>query len=535
MPDLKFGPLNISLATQTLQLIIKATLSAPNKVKFYIENKTFFCKMGDIEVNLSNILKKANFSHIYFSSEDSKQYAKQIPYFEATQSISNLFGFFWGSKKIEALTSAEKHAISAYTGNSYYHQINSLLRNDFHLFGSSENDNNYALKNVMLIIGMLASGLNKIETTIGNTPPSYRRESHLKQDEIALRQSLIKKGGITNEHAFLSTSSSKQYSSCTLTLKHLYGKSISEFSQFPWECEYLLIPGCIQWTKCTMKNGKTHFEGVVVNPLVEGLDDPTKEEVATFKKLKTWIEKEGVATTFITEFTQKQILVDNYNPSPLPKAEEIPPSSHIKVPNLTMVETGVITPDKPWVDAVFPSLPNINTKLTMKLLLAAALGILSYKLYIVGMLPSLPVVLIAGAFLSTIYIAAFCLKKLFGKTEEVKYQNKMNAQTDKYLDLVSKFKAKFVPQNQPYLSEIQDQDQFFITILENIYDNAPDLKFDKHGKSIPENQPWLEKDKTVVMQWGCEQLETLIALKYNHKLRLKKEKELQATASKKFS
>ncbi len=509
MKDLTYGPLNKSLATQLLELVIKAAIYARNKTVFSIENGNMIATLGNIKVDISTLLNKANLTHIKLSEKDSKQLS--------TYTV-----------KDKLLTFKEIQAIQDYIG-PLYHQVNSFLRNDLSLLIY---ETNHQLRISFLRVAMLASALNKIDPVLteGKLEPSYRGEKYITNAELKLRQSLIQNGGgLTKEHAFLSTSSDMHTSNffkekSFVTFDNLYGKPLGKRSS---EYEHLLLPGCIKWTECTLKGGIPHFKATVVNPLIEGLDDPTKEEVALFKMVKAWAEAQGIISKqteerkddeLFTEYTLKTVLAENYEPNPPPKEEDVPISSHTKksVPfHISNIPKHISN-----IPKIHPS--KINNLI---LLLAGVLGTLSYGTYATGLLPSLTAILIGATILSAIVLGGYCLKKLFAEPAEVKYKKIIKDQTKKYEELLKAFKSKHK----------LEQDQMFIAILDNFYENAPELKFDKTGKDIPENTYLKEKDKSFFMKWASKQITTVIKLKDNPTQRLDAEENIQKLAEKTFA
>ncbi len=328
MFNLAYGPLNKSIFTQELELVTKLILNKPDAVKLKIKENIdqkshVHATIGNVELNLSNLFKKANFSHIEFNKTDSNLYLKQINQHFNNYEIQHYFA----PHEIHnnKLTTAEIMAIQGYTGSDYYN-INNLLydkASQFSYLGQS------GLKNVVLETMMLASGLNKIHPITEVDLPSYRGEK-TPYHEILERIDVIDNGGgIIPTKAFNSTSLdpdvAKAFSvSSIIHFDGLYGKNVVDFSHFVGEQELLLPPSQIYWESYEIVNDTYIFHAKVVEPFVEGKDDPTANDLTTFNKLLDYAKNSGINADFITpslltHLSETQPNIVHHNKQPLDK------------------------------------------------------------------------------------------------------------------------------------------------------------------------------------------------------------------------
>lgn len=302
-----YGPLNKSLFTQELELVAKCLLNSSN-VKLSIQHNTpnkgeLHANFGGLDINLSKLLKKANFSHISFNDADSKQYCSTL-----SSSHKNDANAPYSDQL--SLTKAEKLAITGYSGCDY-EAINCLLYNNMSTVPYSYT----GLKHTFLETMMLASGLNKIVPNVDLHQATYRGE-HASYTEISNRIDLINNQGqsnITETKAFLSTSldfgiaySFKDKS--MIVFDAPYGKSIASLSYFPSESEFLLLPSKILWESYEKIDNTYIFHAKIVEPLVPGEDAPNQQEIDTFNKLLDWAKNNNISTDFITPYLTNNVL-----------------------------------------------------------------------------------------------------------------------------------------------------------------------------------------------------------------------------------
>ncbi len=482
MKDLTYGPLNMSLATQLLVLIIKLTIGAHQEVVYTIAKNqqgvdTLYCKIDDINIDLSALLKKANLTHITLSITDSEKYTALFPVVKKTY---------------PKLTAAESYALWKYTTPKHF-VINSLLRNDLSKI-KSFNDST-TLKRDFILVMMLASGINKIEPTVGKKIASFRGEKYITDAEIDLRKSLIQKGGgMTKEHAFLSTSkeraTAKKYAKKSfITFDNLYGKSIqSKHYQF------LLAPTCIKWTHCVIKNKIPHFRGMVVNPLFEGIDAPTQTEVDTFNRVLTFATAKALNMDFITDHTKMILAKEKLEAPIMPNMAELPICSH---------NDHISQHDK----LKLPS-PDFTVMLYFAFFSSIFLFLSGWNFA-------------ALSILAAFGIGAYLLDKFFAADEKLIYEQDLNKTSIALDELIKTFKSQFSAQ----------PDQDFINKLQSVSNKATTSEFSLNGAL----KSYLgDTDKLCVMRWECEKLKQVIALKDNPAERILEENNIIAIAENTF-
>lgn len=330
------GPLNKSLYTQQFELFTKCLLACPNAVSFsygiQAEKKQLYGSIIDnhhelINLNISTLLTKTDFTDVSLSESDSQAYFKNYSKHLDIYSSDNDRAYQYNSEgKCPNFMQAEYSAIKDYTGSAYY-AINNLMY---------KNGTNYLEENGKIIeknelasdlikIMFISSGLNKIMPDTEQTEnTSFRGEHHTSEAEIQLRIDSTKSPDtFITTPAYTSTSSDKDVAknfSGNVLIKYegLPGKSVECISHFPHEKEYLLQPSKIQWLEHTEKDKnkfgeevKVHeFKAKVVRPLIEGEYDPDFKQIETFKKLVDWAKEHNIDTGFITEYNKNIYLYD---------------------------------------------------------------------------------------------------------------------------------------------------------------------------------------------------------------------------------
>ncbi len=329
-----YGPINKSIFTQELELFGKCLLANPKDIYFGYKTsavnqdpikKQLYAYVGEdkIEVNISKLLEKADFTHINLSSSDSQAYLNLNLNF-------NHYNYNSGHHSEPQFSQAEKKAIQYYTGSGYL-SINNLM----YTKGEKYEINNIKHSDIakdLLDTMFLSSALNKImPTQSSNMLHSYRGEHSTSQAEIQERIKQAKaiansddSDAFTKTPAYMSTSSSKHVaddfassfsqSKVLIEFDGLYGKSIEGISLVSGEKEYLLPPGKIQWTGYQKKEtefGSCHeFKAKVVNPLILDENNANVKDILEFKNLYEWYENHSQESdlSFITEHNQQQYL-----------------------------------------------------------------------------------------------------------------------------------------------------------------------------------------------------------------------------------
>lgn len=313
-----YGPLVKSVFTQELELFAKCLLAQPDKIQLDYKNhgqkNTLHGIVGNLEINLSGLFKKADFSHIQLDQIDSEYYTNIMVRNDVIDNVPD---------KYKELTNAEVNAIRAYTGAAYSNMNDILYGNKLYTYHDAT-----AQVSVFLRTMMVASGLNKIESETSLDVPTYRGEK-LPLAQLEERKHLIDEGGdITDSTAFWSTST-KFNIACDFamgSIVHLdapYGKDIKDISYVPHEDELLLTPSPIYWTSYEKIDGIYHFYGKVVAAL-ETQAESTAEDIEAFQQLLNWATEQGINTDFITPDLRAKL-----NTTPLTLADCIQDNNEI--------------------------------------------------------------------------------------------------------------------------------------------------------------------------------------------------------------
>lgn len=299
MSKLFHGPLNKSMYTQQLELLTKCLLRADNNIKFKfkdVKDKSVLYAIFDnnLTINVSLLMSKADFSHIYLSAEDSTKYMQIMGHSNSRQRAQN---------NRNPLTNAEKEAIKRYTG-IHSTDVNDLLyHNKMNWFGNIFFDS--PRKRILHSV-MLASALNKIQPKKGRQGfRLYRGEGYLSHAEIEARKKLVEKKKVSAQLAFYSTSSSKDVASRfgrnnKLIITNALRKSIKGYSLFKSEREHIQLPGFLQWTKYKFKNGIHKFYAKIVEPVTKKYNCPSDQEIKQFEDMKVWAISKNMNIDFLT-------------------------------------------------------------------------------------------------------------------------------------------------------------------------------------------------------------------------------------------
>lgn len=303
MTTLTYGPLNKNIFTHQLELIAKTILYTPNNVVFYPDNHMLHAKIGNINLNVSEILNKANFSHIMLNEADSKQHIEsQIPTFSPISRV-------------------EKMTVENYTGLGYG-RINNFLRNynknvEKIYFSDPVNSFSDHIRSQLLSSVLLSSALNKIIPS-SEVIPTYRGEHTKGAELLEIRIKKIQTDEIDKFDAFLSTSTDKNVAeifgtydynwrngdtkSAIIIFADDYGKNIQSLSVFPDEKEFLIIPGQkFLYTECNVTATKITYHAKAVAPLIEAEEFYTPETFNQFEKLINFSKDNNIAIDFISE------------------------------------------------------------------------------------------------------------------------------------------------------------------------------------------------------------------------------------------
>ncbi len=314
MSKLLHGPLNKNIYTHTLELITKILLYSPNDAIFHYQKtgvsdeKELHVNVGEVDINLTLLFSKANFSHIQMDHGDSAKF---------TQNTGINYGVFYPNvlgyvTSHVTLTEAEKRAVHHYQGTGY-RAMNDMLYRKYGNEYSIANIKDEVLKSVML-----ASGLNKIFPTPEEYKvKTYRGESHTSKKDIQERIKLVNQGGgYTEQLAFMSTSTNQSISKgfasgyndkCMIYFDSIYGVSVEKASGSNFENEYLIVPGQIYWKQYELVNGVHTFHAEAVKPLVPSKDEICSQDIVNFNKLVELAKSKGVSDAFLTPYIKDVI------------------------------------------------------------------------------------------------------------------------------------------------------------------------------------------------------------------------------------
>ncbi len=379
MKDIEFtyGPLNKSLFTQEYELLVKMMLENPDSFRFYGADQAIHLQIEetDIDINLTNLLRRVNFSHLEMGREDSDQFLALYPKAELNyfESDASAFQEKLDLGAFENLTEGEFWVIREFTGCKY-HLINSFLYNnpsiyDFYLKGDDR------IEEAMLKSAFIASGLNKLPNCEEDI--FLYRGDKPSTDDLQMRIELVEEGnGLTKMPAFMSSSSEKEvaedfgYNYLTgmrvlIQFDQPYGKDISSVSYYQSELEYLFTPSTFHWVsyeiaeheeiqfRCSTRivDGEEKWECEqyveiapmhvfhveVVEPLIFGEDDFTQDELNEFLRLKNWGESHHVDTTFVTSHLSEIL---NVTPNQVAHVE-------LLIPKVDLLNITPASPEEP--------------------------------------------------------------------------------------------------------------------------------------------------------------------------------------------
>lgn len=293
MNILAYGPLNKSLHTRKFELFVKCILHNPDAIRYNIckfksEPPILLAQMGRENINISSMIKKANYNHLFFTNQDSENYQQKIsPWEDLDLRLST------NQKKYSALSQAEKLSIYKYS-DCFYETINNFMYNGIRvsnpvLAGCRQKKLDMKIHDVLVNLSLLASGINKImpDHTVN---PVFKGEM-IGPKILNERINKIKNNELDAVPAFMSTSPCKKIADIFskksfIELDNSYAKDISGLSKHRGENEYLLNPNYILWENYSKNKGCYFFKGNVVAPLIpEPLPSPIEiEELETLKR-----------------------------------------------------------------------------------------------------------------------------------------------------------------------------------------------------------------------------------------------------------
>ncbi len=298
-PPLAQGPLQKNKDTLLFEDIIKTILDEGDIFCDYNpKKKCIFVTLKGNEIDLFNLLKRINFTHIEFEEkyqEIASRFLTDIKYYPLlamsyAEIIWNKKLFYDSTtgklnttqldtpeiqKKFGTLSMAEKVSINNYTDNNFFRIMQNLLRGNHeeifdHLmkkYSKTDHAKNMSIysKDLLLRIAFCCSGLNKVDetpiavTTVrtfsGELANRYKQAIDQQDDQ-----------GITIETGFISTSTRVEGNSFspapdknTIIYSGITGKEITLLSAFPREQEIVMPPTQIQWLSCRNITNTDHY------------------------------------------------------------------------------------------------------------------------------------------------------------------------------------------------------------------------------------------------------------------------------------
>jgi hypothetical protein len=110
--EMKFGPSNKNLSTQSLELLVKIILKDPASVTFHVDQNKIYANLDGQTIDFSTMLYKADLSHLKLSSKDVNS-----DFFPISDNVKNLSNDEKYNKKETSrnLSNEELEAIFQYT------------------------------------------------------------------------------------------------------------------------------------------------------------------------------------------------------------------------------------------------------------------------------------------------------------------------------------------------------------------------------------------------------------------------------------
>ncbi|MCW5583349.1 MAG: ankyrin repeat domain-containing protein [Gammaproteobacteria bacterium] len=357
--EYEYGPLQKSDATKTLEFITRALMNDTAEIEIgYSDDDIITVKIktpetGEIE--LSELMRSANFEHLVFESEDIQQFNEYIS--------KNLIAWPFSSlqltdQKIEDMKSANElghdltnlengslKAINLYTNDTISHPLNNLLE------GHYDNQLNKDSIKCLLLIGMFAlHGLNvplptlPDEKVIRKQAVTYRgiseRDKNIFSNIIKLLSQIksddpmdkkiiidIKKlvSASVDPHVSISFGEEKNIKD-TIIFVHSSSKDISSISQHPEEKEMIFAGDKI------VAELDQHNQNIIATVI---RSPSTHTQLSMFSKKDSQIEREDFYVSMIDSFNSK---IDAYLSS------QYPDLSHFKALKRLYSEMKVISP-----------------------------------------------------------------------------------------------------------------------------------------------------------------------------------------------
>ncbi|MCS5711996.1 RasGEF domain-containing protein [Candidatus Berkiella aquae] len=316
---LEQGPLVKNIFTKQYEELVKGFLDNSEYTYQVLEmnnNKIGIINMNGKFYNLNDIMKYANLNHLEFTPEDKEKYVnrlgdtnikktfppitwvddKQQVYAKNHDSITAMDEqFLANNPELNAISKAERMALNIYTG-SFYSNSNNLIRGTMPL----QNKQDF-LPELIINTGMISSGLNGLNQ--GKPVSTFRTEFKLPKEVLEKRNKLAtSKEGIDND-AIISTAIDKpleipdfgafndllgdEYPYVGVVFHNVQGADLRGLSQKPFESEFTLAPGQIQYQGALDVQGGKIFVATPVATLT-GL----KEKARQYQEAKNVVPPE---------------------------------------------------------------------------------------------------------------------------------------------------------------------------------------------------------------------------------------------------
>jgi hypothetical protein len=305
--EMKFGPSNKNLSTQSLELLVKIILKDPASVTFHVDQNKIYANLDGQTIDFSTMLYKADLSHLKLSSKDVNS-----DFFPISDNVKNLSNDEKYNKKETSrnLSNEELEAIFQYTlaGDipGCYTKVNDIL------YGKIEEDvDPEELKKTITSLCYLTSGLNKLLPGYikKENEKTYRGEAYTQASEVSRRKYMVdnpSKGNISTKPAFQSTSTDKAIGrkftgESMLVFDENHGKQLKA-TRYKEEKEYLLMPTKMLWKSYKIKKNKetgkkfVQFSVQPITPLNKEKEKLTSEELINFNILKNAANSKEIDT-----------------------------------------------------------------------------------------------------------------------------------------------------------------------------------------------------------------------------------------------
>lgn len=279
------GPQIKNEETFILEKVIHDLLSDPNQLVFEVIPRSNQCYIKDSNgellkdstgknVELSELLKKANINHISLSKEQLSAFRTFLNNSSLSNDITTLNSRSMPTnpklgETDNKLTRTEKAALQLYISENHYSSIQKLLQGRIDEFGADYDSTNVDsfLKSYLLVAAVGVSALNRLpdfEST-NESQFLYRYDMSLPESKLQERIQNVRDGGkVSTETAFISTSHTRpaeffKDGNVITLFENCKAKSVEKLSPLD-EREVTMPPTQVQWKyhhEFTDSSGKT--------------------------------------------------------------------------------------------------------------------------------------------------------------------------------------------------------------------------------------------------------------------------------------